>query len=239
MLFNYKKLPIEGRGGLMDMLRTIRDPRSRFGSQHSFVSILAIAVCAMLSGAKSYQAIADWAEKLTANERKKFFVRKEEPPSESTFRKTLQKIDSIEFDEKVAAWLLKQSGFTEQIKGDIAIDGKTARGSYGADKKAVHLLSAFLHEEKIVIAQKAVGEKTNEIPELKNILEPLNIKGGNVTVDAMHTQVDTATFIVREKEANFTMIVKDNQPTLKKQLADSLGDQAFSPSGIFSSFGNG
>ena len=88
MNFNYKKLPIEGRGGLMDMLRTIRDPRSKFGSQHSFVSILAIAVCAMLSGSKSYVAIADWAEKLTANELKKFFVRRKKPPSESTFRKT-------------------------------------------------------------------------------------------------------------------------------------------------------
>jgi hypothetical protein len=239
MSFNYKKLPIEGKGGLMDMLRTIHDPRSKFGSQHSFVSILAIAVCAMLSGAKSYQAIADWAKKLSANERKKFFIRKENAPSESTFRKTLQKVDGSEFDGKVSAWLLKQSGFTGQIKGDIAIDGKTVRGSYSADKKAIHLLSAFLHEEKIVIAQREVGEKTNEIPELKNILKPMNIRGSNVTVDAMHTQVESATFIVREKEADYTMIVKGNQPTLEKQLEESLGNQAFSPSGVFSLFRNG
>jgi hypothetical protein len=239
MNFNYKKLPIEGKGGLMDMLRTVRDPRSKFGSQHSFVSILAIAVCAMLSGAKNYQAIADWAEKLTANERKKFFIRKKRPPSESTFRKTLQKVESSEFDEKVSTWLLKQRGFTGQIRGDIAIDGKTVRGSYGADKKPIHLLSAFLHEEKVVIAQREVGEKTNEIPELKNILRPINIKGSNVTTDAMHTQVESATFIVREKEADYTMIVKGNQPTLERQLEESLGNQAFSPSGVFSPFRNG
>jgi len=96
-----------------------------------------------------------------------------------------------------------------------------------------------LHEEKISIAQKEVGEKTNEIPELKNLLSPLNIKGTNVTTDAMHTQVESATFIVREKEANYTMIVKDNQPTLKKQLEASLGNQAFSPSDILSPFRNG
>ena len=230
MVFNYKKVPLEGRGGLMDMLRTIRDPRSRFGTQHSFVSILAIAVCAMLSGCKSYQAMAEWAKNLTENERKKFFIRRKTPPSESTFRKTLQKIDSLAFDQKVSVWLLKQNGFTSQITGNIAVDGKTSRGSHDGEKKAIHLLSAFMHEEQFVIAQKEVGEKTNEIPELRNLLAPLPIKGAHVTTDAMHTQVDTAVFLVREKEADFTFIVKDNQPTLKKQLEYSLGDQAFSPS---------
>ena len=90
----------------------------------------------------------------------------------------------------------------------------------------------------VEIAQREVGEKTNEIPELKNLLSPLNIKGANVTTDAMHTQVETATFIVREKEADFTMIVKDNQPALKKQLADCLGNQAFPPSDALSPFRN-
>lgn len=81
-----------------------------------------------------------------------------------------------------------------------------------------------------VIAQKEVSDKTNEIPELKNLLNPLPIKGALVTADAMHTQVDSATFIVREKEADFMFTVKDNQPTLKAQLENSLGDQVFSPS---------
>ena len=127
-------------------------------------------------------------------------------------------------------WLLKQNGFTSQITGNIAVDGKTSRGSHDGEKKAIHLLSAFMHEEQFVIAQKEVGEKTNEIPELRNLLGPLPIKGAHVTTDAMHTQVDSAVFLVREKEADFTFIVKDNQPTLKKQLEQSLGDQAFSPS---------
>ena len=132
----------------------------------------------------------------------------------------------------------RKGGNSIERQSNIAVDGKTVRGSHGRDKKAIHLLSAFLHEEKVVIAQREV-KKTNEIPELKNLLSPLNIKGTNVTTDAMHTQVESATFIVREKEANYTMIVKDNQPTLKKQLEASLGNQAFSPSDILSPFRNG
>lgn len=229
MVFNYKKMPIEGRGGLMDALKTVKDPRSARGSQHRFICIMSITVCALLSGCRSYQAIADWAANLTENEKKKFFCRRG-TPSESTIRKTLQRVDADTFDKIISAWLLKQSGFLGQIKGDIAVDGKTARGSHDGDQKAAHLLSAFLHEEKLVIAQKEVGDKTNEIPELRNLLKPLNIKGSNVTTDAMHTQVETAVFLVREKEADFTMTVKGNQPTLEKQLVESLGDQAFSPS---------
>ena len=229
MIINYKKLPLEGRGGLMDVLKTVKDPRSRRGALHPFICIMAISVCALLSGCRSYQAIADWAANLTENEKKKFFCRNG-TPGESTIRKTLQRINADDFDKKLSAWLLKQSGFVGQITGNIAVDGKTARGSHDGDKKGIHLLSAFLHEEAIVIAQKEVGVKTNEIPELINLLRPLPIKGANVTVDAMHTQVESAVFLVREKEADFTMIVKENQPTLKAQLADSLGDQAFSPS---------
>ena len=229
MVINYKQLPLERRGGLMDVLRTVKDPRAARGTQHRFISIMAISVCALLSGCRSYQAIADWAANLTESEKKKFFCRKG-TPGESTIRKTLQRVDADDFDKKLSAWLLKQSGFIGQITGNIAVEGKTARGSHDGVKKGVHLLSAFLHEEGIVIAQKEVGAKTNEIPELPNLLRPLPIKGANVTVDAMHTQVESAVFIVREKEADFTMIVKDNQPTLKTQLADSLGNQAFSPS---------
>jgi hypothetical protein len=230
MTINYKKLPIEGRGGLMDELKKVKDPRSPRGSQHPFICILAIAICALLSGCRSYQAIADWAENLTNNEKKKFFCRKG-TPSESTFRKTLQRIGAEKLDKILSKWLLKQNGFLEQITGRIALDGKTVRGSHDGGKKGVHLLSAFLHEQQVVITQKEVSDKTNEIPELKNLLNPLPIKGALVTADAMHTQSDSAAFIVREKEADFMFTVKDNQPKLKAQLENSLGNQAFSPSG--------
>jgi predicted transposase YbfD/YdcC len=92
----------------------------------------------------------------------------------------------------------------------------------------VHLLSALLHEEKVVVAQRAVGEKTNEIPEVKRLLEPLNIQGAIVTLDALHTQTETARYLVEEKKADYVLVAKDNQETLKSDIA-ALTDDDFSP----------
>ena len=230
LMIDYKKFPLEGRGGLVDVLKRVPDPRSIYGTRHSFISILAISVCAILSGARSYEAIAEWAKKLSLAERKKFRCRLPEPPSESCIRKTLQRIDSLELDTLLYSWLSKQSGF-EALGAAIAIDGKTVRGSHDGDRKAIHLLSAFLHEQAVTIGQVSVDEKTNEIPALKNLLNPMQIEGAIITADAMHTQSESSRFIVKDKNADYLFTVKENQPTLRKQLEDCLGDRAFSPSG--------
>jgi predicted transposase YbfD/YdcC len=91
------------------------------------------------------------------------------------------------------------------------------------------LLSAILHQEGIVVAQRAVGEKSNEIPELPHLLAPLSIEGAVVTADAMHAQKETARYGVEAKKADYLFTVKDNQPTLKQDIAD-LHLQAFPPS---------
>ena len=229
LMVDYKKLPLEGRGGLIDVLKLVEDPRSRYGTRHSFISILAISICAILSGARSYDAIAEWAKKLSASERRKFRCWQPEPPSESTIRKTLQRIAPLELDSLLYDWLSRQSGF-EAEGAAIAIDGKTVRGSHDGDRKAIHLLSAFLHEQAVTIAQVSVDEKTNEIPALKDLLEPMQIQGAIITVDALHTQTESARFVVKDKRADYLFTVKDNQATLRKQLDSCLGDRAFSPS---------
>lgn len=225
LMIDVHKLPIEGRGGLIDVLKTVADTRSRLGMRYSLLTILAISTCAMLSGARGYKGIAQWARKLTPSQLKKFRCHCKTPPSETTFRRVLQGLDADPFDQIINSWL------SCALKGKaIAIDGKTLRGSHDGETKALHLLSALLHEEKIVVAQKAVGTKTNEIPEVRNLLAPLNIEGAVITVDALNTQVETATCIVREKKADFVMPVKDNQPLLKQEL-EGLDYEAFSPSG--------
>jgi len=228
LMIDYKKLPLEGRGGLIDVLQTIEDPRSRHGALHSFISIISIAICAILAGARSYEAIAEWAKKLSPSERRKFRCRQEEPPSESTIRKTLQRIDAADLDSKLYGWLSLQSAF-EAATSAIAVDGKTVCGSHDGGRKAIHLLSAFLHEQEVTIAQVSVSEKTNEIPAMKDLLAPLPIQGSVITSDAMHTQSETARYIIKEKEADYLFTVKDNQPSLKRQLEESLGNRAFSP----------
>lgn len=81
-----------------------------------------------------------------------------------------------------------------------SLDGKTLKGSKDGTKKGVHLLSAVLHESKMIIAQATVGEKTNEIPIAQKMLENLaSLEGSVITADALNTQVNTAQVIVIKK----------------------------------------
>jgi hypothetical protein len=111
----------------------------------------------------------------------------------------------------------------------VAVDGKTLRGGHDHGQPAPHLLSAILHQEAVVIGQIAVAEKTNEIPKLPQLLEPLPLEGAVVTADALHTQQDTARYLVETKKADYLFIVKDNQPTLRQDIAD-LDLKSFPPS---------
>jgi len=210
-----EKLPIDGKGGLIECLRTIVDPRKRRGKRHSSVAMLAMAVCAMLSGAKTFAGIADWVKNLTPADLTKFRNRRKTPPSEPTLRRLLKSLNAPEFDNAINNWFTVLA--TIQGKA-IAIDGKTACGSHAGGKAAIQLLSALLHEEGIVIAQLQIDAKTSEIPELKNLLAPLNVVGSLVTADALHTQADTAAFIVNEKKADYLFTVKENQPSLYAAL---------------------
>lgn len=215
------KLPIEGRGGLFEILKTIHDPRQKQGMRHSCISIMAIATCAMLSGAKGYSAIAEWAKDLTPRQLRK--LRCQKAPSVSPIKLVLQKLDPAEFDEKVCRWLVQSNGLL-QSKG-ISVDGKVLRRSFGADGKQIHLLSALLHQEKIVIGQKKIPDKTNEITGFRKLLSTLDIKGMLITADAMHCQTDHSTFLVKEKGADFLWTVKDNQPTLYALVKQTFEDE--------------
>ena len=93
----------------------------------------------------------------------------------------------------------------------------------------MHLLSAFLQQKGGVIAQCAVDQKTNEIPALRTLLDPLDIEDCVVTLDALHTQKETARYIVEEKKADYLFTVKNNQPTLKQDIED-LSLVSFPPS---------
>lgn len=225
LIIDINRLPLQKEGGLMDLLNTIVDPRKPRGVRHPVATIVAIAVCAALSGARSFCAIAQWAEALSREALRQLGSKRPKPPSEPTIRRVLQRLDAQRFDEQIGAWILKQKPAAGRA---IAIDGKTLRGAHGQNQKPPHLLSAILHQEALVAGQIEVGEKTNEIPKLPQLLEPLPLKGAIITADAMHTQEQTARFIVENKQADYLLIVKDNQPTLRNDIADlNLG--AFPP----------
>ena len=228
---NLGAVAIETTGGLVDHLRTVADPRMKRGIRHKMLCMLTVAVCAVLSGAQSYIAIGEWAQRSSQEMRKRMGCRFDRKkglfvvPSEPTLRRTLQATDAHSLDTAVSQWMITQ---TSVMGNAIAIDGKTSRGSTAKDGKRTHLVSAFLHKQGVVIAQQAVADKSNEITAVRPLLADLDITGCVVTADAIHTQKDTARFIVEEKHADYLFTVKDNQPTLRQDI-ESLPMEAFSP----------
>jgi len=229
VMFDLNKALIDEQGGLLDQLAKVTDPRMRRGVRHTQISILAIAVCAVLSGARNFLAIGEWACELSQDILERFKSRWSDdkrryvPPSEPTIRRTLKTIDAGEVDRIIGNWL------AGQCAGEaIAIDGKTVRGSKGSTGKGVHLVSALLHNEGVVIAQRAVDEKSNEITAVRPLLDSTDIRGKVITADAMHAQVEHAKYLKEEKGADYVFTVKGNQETLLKDIQD-LEDRDFSP----------
>lgn len=227
---NPKALSTKQMEDLQQLLRSLSDCRHPRGVRHRYWTVLAIGIAGVLCGAKSFIALGEFAASLTQAQLKRLRARFHsksglyEPPTESTIRRVLQASNAEGIDRALGRWLLSQSE-----PGDaIAVDGKTVRGARRPDGSQIHLLSAFLHQQGVTVAQREVGEKTNEIPELPRLLEPLDIEGRVVTADALHTQKESARFIVEKKQADYVLTVKDNQPTL---LADikALEESDFSP----------
>ena len=216
---------------LLDGLRALPDPRHKQGLRHRKISILAIAICAVLCGARGYAAIAEWAKRCSQKMLKRLWCRFDEKtqryvsPSEPTIRRLLQSIDAEAVDQSLGGWL--RGLFT----GDaIGFDGKVLKGARREDGSQVHLLSAFVHQEGITVAQRQIAAKSNEIPAARPLLEPLDLKGKVITADAMHTQRQLAQFLVEEKDAHYCFTVKDNQSTLKEDIAELALSEHFPPS---------
>lgn len=214
------RVPLGGQDGLLAVLAQVPDRRKRRGKRHSQAGVLAVAVCAVLTGSRTYRAMADYAAGLSGEVLLRLGFRpspntgKLRPPSEPTIRRVLSRIDAEDLDRRVGAFL-SRIGLAEAV----AFDGKTLRGSGQGEQKAQHLMSVVTHKTPVVLAQRAVGDKTNEIPEARRLLQPLDLRGKVVTADAMHAQKELARYIVEDKGADYLFTAKDNQPTIRKLLA--------------------
>jgi len=220
------KLPLEGQGGLIDVFRKLRDPRKARGIRHPFESVLTLSIMAVLSGMRSYEAIAEWARDVPKELLKKLRCWCHRAPSEATFRRVFQAIDVEQADRLLGEWLAKQGISCSAV----ALDGKTLRGSRDGDRPACHLLAAITHESGLVLGQRQVEEKSNEITAAVPLLEEIDVQGKVVTADAMHTQRNLARYIVEEKKADYVFVAKDNQPALREDI-EALDWESFPPSG--------
>lgn len=226
-IVDVNRLPLVGEGGLLDALLQVRDGRFRRGIRYKLPSILAVTVCAVLCGIDSFRGIAEYAANLPLEARKRFGFRRGKAPDEETVRRTLNAIDAAQFDSVTRDWIQSRC---PSLKGKIvAIDGKSMRASRTDSGSAPHILSVVLHHDGIALASVKVGDKTNEIPVAQQVLQQLPLKQSIVTLDALHTQRDTARIIVQEKHSDYLMTVKDNQKELLEKI-QRLPEEAFSPS---------
>jgi len=225
-MLNVDRIALAGADGLLTVLAGVIDPRKRRGVRHPLLTVLAISVCGILCGARSFAAIAQWAMELTPEQLQRFGSKRQRPPSEPTIRRVLQSIEAKAVDERLGRWTLQRGLSAGQA---LAIDGKAIRGSGDDEHKPFHLVSAVVHGTGLVVAQQRVDDKTNEITSVEPLFDGLDITDAVVSGDAIFTQHTIARFLVEEKHADYLFMLKDNQPTLRREM-ESLPREAFSPS---------
>lgn len=170
---------------LMEVLASVPDPRSRHGRRHPLPAILALAVGAMLCGARSLYAIAQWGRDHGSPMAQALGFRRERTPCVSTLHEVFSRLDRESFERALGVWL-QQQGLKEADA--VAVDGKTLRGIHGVQLPGVRLVAAYSHQRGTVVGQQAVGEKENELGALANLLEWLDLQAVVVTGDAQFTQ---------------------------------------------------
>jgi len=197
---------------LLELLTSVPDPRRPRGIRHGLPGILAVGIAAVLAGARSFAAIGQWVTDADADLLAALGFHRGSGPSESAIRRAFARLDTAKLDTILTAWLWTRTVVVDRRRV-IAIDGKTIRGARTRATSAPHLVAAFDHASGTVLGQLAVTAKSNEIPAVRTLLASFDLTGVVVTVDAMHTQTDTAQLIV-EAGGDYVFTVKGNQPTL-------------------------
>ena len=204
--------------GLAAYFGEIPDPRVAGRCDHLFIEILIIAVCAAITGAESWVEVETFG-KTKESWLKGFLKLPGGIPSHDTFGRVFAAIDGKAFESCFARWV---EGVFRVTDGQVvAIDGKTVRGSSDKNtgRNAIHMVSAWAHDSGIVLGQKKVDDKSNEITAIPELLRLLDVSGCIVTIDAMGCQTNIAQKI-REAKAEYVLCVKENQPNLYQDLAD-------------------
>jgi len=197
----------------------LRDPRVERNREHLLEEIRLISIAAVLSGAESWNNIAEYGED-KLEWLKTFLTLPSGIPSHDTFNRVFAALDPEEMEKGFVAWV---SSIAKLTAGEVvAIDGKALRGTRETGKKAlVHMVSAWAEGNGLVLAQRKIDEKSNEITAIPKLLNALELTGTVVTIDAMGCQREIAKRMI-EKKADYVLAVKGNQGLLAEQVRDSF-----------------
>lgn len=194
----------------------LEDPRINRTKRHKLLDILFIALCAVVSGANDCVAM----EKFGKTKRawlEKYLPLPQGTPSHDTFSRVFAAVDGRQFVECFLKWT---EGLQVSTHGKVvAIDGKTARASLDRAKgqNPLHVVSAWVTENRLFLGQEVVADKSNEITAIPKLLEVLELTGAIVTIDAMGCQKEIAAKI-RARKADYVLAVKGNQEHLETDL---------------------
>lgn len=205
----------------LDHIRDIEDPRVPGMVLYPLDEVLLSVLVGLLCRAEDFDEIEEVCTQLL-DWLKQFAPFAHGVPPAQTLRRTLARLDPRRLEEAFAAWT---AGLSERVRGVVAVDGKTLRGSrQDADGKgALHLVSAYAHEAGLILAQRAVDGKSNEITAIPDLLDMLALEGAIVTIDAIGTQKQIAAQIIAKK-ADYVLALKGNQGTLEKDAALFFAD---------------
>jgi predicted transposase YbfD/YdcC len=208
-----------------------KDPR-KCRIQHDLIDIIVIVVLATLCGEEGWDDFHDWAE-----ERESFlqeFLKLENGiPSADTLRRVIERIDPERFLEAFLAW---GNEVSKRLPGQICIDGKSLKKALDA-KGALHLVSAFCTENRMVLGSVNAGGKGKEIPAIKELLNSLTLwEGDTITIDAIGCQKEIVRDI-RKKKADYLIALKKNQGTLLDEAENffnqAIESQEYAPCTIY------
>jgi predicted transposase YbfD/YdcC len=205
---------------LYDAFATVNDPRLERSKHHSLIDIISLAICAVICGADSWVAIETFGKAKQAW-LERYLALPNGIPSHDTFGLLFAALDAAEFQQHFIGWV--RAIWPRELGEVITVDGKTLRGSHdrGIGKDAIHLVSVWAQQSRLVLAQRAVDTKSNEITAIPAVLQLLDLHGCTVTVDAMGCQTAIARQIVQQG-GEYVLAVKDNQEQLHTDIADTF-----------------
>jgi predicted transposase YbfD/YdcC len=212
----------EARGGLLEVLESVPDPRKKRGVRHRFSAILFVSVCAVVSGARSFAGIAEWAADAVEDTLHGMGIG---APNASTVRRALSAFTGDGFDAAIGAWLsgrvrtARAGAPDRRRRRAIAVDGKTLRGSRDGEQRARMVMACLDHDSGVTLGQVEIAEKSNEIPKFTTLLDTIaDVTDLVVTADALHAQREHAEYL-HGRGAHYMITVKGNQKALRNQLA--------------------
>ena len=175
---------------------------------HKLSDILVISFCGIICGAQTYNDLEVFGNAKTVW-LSNYLALPNGIPNADTFERIFEMLDPNVVAKKMR-WMLKSDEIAGKI---IAFDGKTVRGSKDQENRGLHILSAFLTDDQIVLGEISCDEKSNEITAIPELLETINVEKSIVTIDAMGTQTKIAEKIIAKK-AHYCLALKGNQSSI-------------------------